>query len=71
MLDFHKENKCAATIAVLEVPLEEASRFGIMNTDENDRIYELKKNRLIQKVILHLWEYIFSHGQTSRSIDRR
>lgn len=43
MLDFHKENKCAATIAVLEVPLEEANRFGIMNTDENDRIYEFEE----------------------------
>jgi len=38
MLDFHIENKAAATIAVLPVPMEEAHRFGIMNTDENDRI---------------------------------
>jgi len=38
MLDFHIENNAAATIAVLPVPMEEAHRFGIMNTDENDRI---------------------------------
>lgn len=43
MLDFHKENNCAATIAVLEVPFDEASRFGIMNTDENDKIYEFEE----------------------------
>jgi glucose-1-phosphate adenylyltransferase len=43
MLDFHKKNNCAATIAVLEVPAEEASRFGIMNTKDNDRIYEFEE----------------------------
>lgn len=43
MLDFHKTNGCAATIAVLEVPIEEASRFGIMNTEENDKIYEFEE----------------------------
>ena len=43
MLDFHKENNCDVTIAVLEVRLEEASRFGIMNTDEDDKIYEFEE----------------------------
>ncbi len=43
MLDLHKKNNCDATIAVLEVPIEEASRFGIMNTDENDRIVEFEE----------------------------
>ncbi len=38
MLDFHKENNSDCTIAVIDVPIEEASRFGIMNTDEFDRI---------------------------------
>ncbi|NLV92620.1 MAG: glucose-1-phosphate adenylyltransferase [Firmicutes bacterium] len=40
MLDHHKEQGAAATIAVIEVPWEEASRFGIMNIDENYRIVE-------------------------------
>ena len=41
MLAFHKERQADATIAVIEVPLKEASRFGIMNTDgETDRITE-------------------------------
>jgi glucose-1-phosphate adenylyltransferase len=43
MLDFHKQNNCAATIAVLEVPFEEASRFGIMNTEADDKIYEFEE----------------------------
>lgn len=43
MLDFHKKNDCAATIAVLEVSLDEASRFGIMNTRDDDRIYEFEE----------------------------
>lgn len=43
MLSFHKKNNCDATIAVLEVSLEEASRFGIMNTEENDKIYEFEE----------------------------
>ena len=40
MLEFHKAHKADATIAVLEVPWEEAPRFGIMSADENDVIYE-------------------------------
>lgn len=43
MLEFHKANSCDVTIAVLEVTLEEASRFGIMNADENDKIYEFEE----------------------------
>lgn len=38
MIDFHKEKGADATIAVQQVPIEEASRFGIMVTDENQRI---------------------------------
>ena len=43
MLDFHKEKEAALTIAVLEVPWEEAPRFGIMNTDEELRINEFEE----------------------------
>lgn len=43
MLSEHKKSEAEATIAVLEVPLKEASRFGIMNTDENDRIIEFEE----------------------------
>jgi glucose-1-phosphate adenylyltransferase len=43
MLDFHKERKAEATIAVIEVPKNEASRFGIMNTREDMTIYEFEE----------------------------
>ena len=43
MLDLHKKENAACTISVLEVTMEEATRFGIMNVDENDRIYEFEE----------------------------
>ena len=43
MLAYHKECKADATIAVIEVPMKEASRFGIMNADETNRIYEFEE----------------------------
>ena len=43
MLDFHKENHADVTIATMPVPIEEASRFGIMNTDESGRIVEFEE----------------------------
>ena len=43
MLDFHKEKQAEATIAVIEVPTKEASRFGILNTNEDSSIYEFEE----------------------------
>ena len=44
MLQAHKDNNADATIAVIEVPIKEASRFGIMNTDpETGRIVEFEE----------------------------
>lgn len=43
MLAYHNECKADATIAVIEVPIKEASRFGIMNTDETGRIVEFEE----------------------------
>lgn len=40
MIKFHKENDAACTIAVIDVPMEEASRFGILNTNADGSIYE-------------------------------
>lgn len=40
MIDYHKKNNAACTIAVIDVSLEEASRFGILNTNEDNSIYE-------------------------------
>ncbi len=43
MIKDHEEAKAACTIAVLEVTMEEASRFGIMNTKEDGTIYEFEE----------------------------
>lgn len=43
MLEFHKEKTAEVTIAVIEVPWYEASRFGIMNADDNKKIYEFEE----------------------------
>ncbi|MGN1315314.1 MAG: glucose-1-phosphate adenylyltransferase [Lachnospiraceae bacterium] len=43
MLDFHKQNNAECTIAVMQVPMEEASRFGIMITDENRKIVDFEE----------------------------
>ncbi len=43
MLQHHIEKGAACTIAVLNVPIEEASRFGIMNADEDGRIFEFEE----------------------------
>ncbi|MBE5842918.1 MAG: glucose-1-phosphate adenylyltransferase [Butyrivibrio sp.] len=43
MLAFHKEHNADATIAVIGVPMREASRFGIMNTDKDMRITEFEE----------------------------
>ncbi len=43
MIEYHKLKKAEATIGVIEVPWEEASRFGIMNTDEEGKIVEFQE----------------------------
>ena len=43
MLEFHKSHNADATIAVIDVPLEDASRFGIMNTNKDNTIYEFEE----------------------------
>ena len=62
MLAFHKERQADATIAVIEVPLKEASRFGIMNTDgETDRITEfVEKPPVPERNLASMGFYIFN-----------
>lgn len=43
MIAFHKENNADCTIASINVPIEEASRFGILNTNEDGSIYEFEE----------------------------
>ena len=58
MLQSHKDNNASLTVAVLDVPLKEASRFGIMNTDANNRIVEFEEKPAEPKSTQWLlWEF--------------
>ncbi|WP_319830097.1 glucose-1-phosphate adenylyltransferase [Bacillus solitudinis] len=68
MIDFHKSRNADATISVIEVPWEEASRFGIMNTDVNMEITEFeekppypKSNLASMGVYIFNWETLKSY----------
>lgn len=61
MLDFHKEKQADVTIAVIEVPWQEASSFGIMNTTQNARIVEFEEKPSVPKSNLaSMGVYIFN-----------
>ncbi len=61
MLAEHIENNADATIAVIEVPIKEASRFGIMNTNETGRIVEFEEKPPVPKSNLaSMGIYIFT-----------
>ena len=63
MVDAHKKNNADCTIAVYEVPMEEASRFGILNTNPDGSIYEFdekpkvpKSNQASMGIYVFTWE---------------
>ncbi len=61
MLDYHKKCNADATIAVIGVPIEEASRFGIMNTNNTGRIIEFEEKPPVPKSNLaSMGIYIFT-----------
>lgn len=70
MLAFHKASKADATIAVIEVPFKEASRFGIMNTDpKDDRIEEFEEKPANPKSNLaSMGIYIFDWKQLRKML---
>ena len=68
MLDFHKQKGADATIAVIEVKWEEASRFGIMSTDDEERIVEFaekpkepKSNLASMGIYIFNWQVLKSY----------
>ncbi len=70
MLNFHIKKQADVTIAVLEVPWEETSRFGIMNTDEKGRIVEFEekpKNAKSNKASMGV--YIFNWSKLRKYME--
>ncbi|KAF0225817.1 MAG: glucose-1-phosphate adenylyltransferase [Erysipelotrichaceae bacterium] len=69
MLECHEANNADATIAVLEVPLKEASRFGIMNTDQHDCIIEFEeKPKEPKSNLASMGIYIFNWKQLRKAL---
>jgi len=61
MLEFHKKNNSEVTISVFNVPFEEASRYGIMNTHENGKVYEFEeKPQNPKSTLASMGVYIFN-----------
>ncbi|MBC6499503.1 hypothetical protein H7R52_15120 [Weissella confusa] len=50
MIDAHKETGADLTVSVMPVPMDEASRFGIMNTDNDNKIVEFEENSNVTSV---------------------
>lgn len=67
MLDFHKKTGAVCTIAVIDVPIEEASRFGIMSTDSEGRITKFaEKPKKPESTKASMGIYIFSREVLAR-----
>ena len=70
MLDFHKEKDAACTIAVINVPIDEASRFGILNTYDNGEIYEFdEKPEHPKSTNASMGIYIFSWKELKKYLE--
>jgi glucose-1-phosphate adenylyltransferase len=71
MLEYHKEKNADATISVLEVPIRDASRFGIMNTDADQRIVSFEEKPKIPKNNLaSMGVYIFNWEQLKQNLKK-
>ena len=67
MLDFHKKKKADCTIAVIDVPLDEASRFGIMTCDEDKLVVDFtEKPQEPKSTLASMGIYIFSWGMLKK-----
>ncbi len=70
MLSFHKEKGADATISVIDVPLEEASRFGIMNANDDGSIYEFEeKPKQPKSTLASMGIYIFSWKKLKKYLE--
>lgn len=70
MLEFHKLNKASATIAVIEVPIDEASRFGIMNTDIDKKIIDFEeKPKQPKSNLASMGVYIFNYDVLKKYLE--
>ena len=70
MLDFHKENGADVTVATIQVPIQEASRFGIVNVDENSKIVEFEeKPKMPKSDLASMGIYIFNASKLYKYLE--
>lgn len=71
MLEFHKKKNADATISVIDVPYEEASRYGIMNITENNKVYEFEeKPEKPKSTLASMGIYIFNWALLKEYLQR-
>ena len=69
MLQLHKKSKASCTISVLEVDIKEASRFGILEVDENDRITKfVEKPKEPKSNLASMGVYIFTYADLKKAL---
>lgn len=74
MVAYHKEREADCTIAEIEVPMEEASRFGILNTNDDQSIYEFdekpkvpKSNKASMGIYVFTWSKLRKYLEADES----
>ncbi|NLB24521.1 MAG: glucose-1-phosphate adenylyltransferase [Clostridiales bacterium] len=71
MIEYHKEKKADCTIAVLDVPLQDASRFGIMNVKDDLRIYEFEeKPKEPKSTLASMGVYVFTWEKLKEYLEK-
>lgn len=71
MLAFHKETQADCTIAVLDVPMEETSRFGIMTADEEGKITKFEeKPKKTESTLASMGVYIFTWKKLKEALEK-
>lgn len=69
MLNFHKEHNAEVTISTIEVPFEEASRFGIMNVDSEGRIIKFSEKPLVpESNLASMGVYLFDWSVLKKAL---
>jgi len=71
MIEYHKERNAACTIAVINVPMSEASRFGIMNTLDDGTVYEFEeKPKQPKSTLASMGIYVFDWKKLRHYLER-
>lgn len=78
MLEFHIKNEADLTVGVIPVPIEEASRFGIMNTDDTNQIVEFeekpenpKNNLASMGIYIFNWKKLRKYLKDDQCTDKK